>query len=147
MQKIILLLLLTCLSGCVLVPFIDSFEKSGFREKDRKTLLDKTVNAFYKKVIAGDFSDLGEYLDPEYADELIDALRANRRNEKIIEGKIDFISYNEDVKEARVDMLVSFFETPYYIVNERIEKQNWVFLGVSSQWRMRAREITQVNPK
>lgn len=148
MKKYLLLAFLALsLSGCVLVPFLDSFEKSGLREKDRKEILEKTVTAFYTKVTNGEFSDLGEYLDPEFADDLIDQLRINRRNEKIIEGTIDFVTFDEDAKEARVDMLVSFFEKPYYIVNERIEKQTWVFLGISSQWRLRAREITQVNPK
>ena len=144
MKKILFLIfvIFVC-TGCPLVPFIDSFKKMGATEVDRKNMLKKTVDSFHNKVLAGEFMHISDFILPESKDEVILGLRKNRKTEKIVETNIDLIDFDEDAKNAEVEVIVRYYKIPYFIVLDRIEKQEWTFVGVRSHWKLVRKTIIE----
>ena len=143
MRFLILLTVSVSLSGCFLIPFIDTFQKSGITESSRKELLPKKVKSFYSNVVAGRFFDMAEYLHPDRKDTLLNAMRKNRKIEKVTAYEVDYLEFFEGANTAEVHLLVSYYHTPYYVVQQRLEKQIWKFYGSRSSWRLYQRVIDE----
>ncbi len=139
-MRYVSLILIFCLSGCFLTPLIDSFQKSGLNEAARKDLFPKKFKAFYNEVVAERFLNFEEYLVEEQQFELVQQLRASRKIEKIVSGKLDYVDFSPDAKVAQAEVLVEYYKIPAYIVSERIERQVWVFTGPNSGWQLKSIE-------
>lgn len=144
MIRVLMLLTISIsLSGCFLVPFVDTFQKSGITESSRKELLPQKLKSFYTNVRARRFFDMSEYLHPDRRDTLLTAMRKNRKTEKVTDSEIDYIEFFDDARTAEVHVLVSYFHKPYYVVQQRLEKQIWKFYGSRSSWRLYQRVIDE----
>lgn len=141
MKKLFLLLFLINLTACPLIPVFDTFKQMGMTEDSRKELLPKKVKNFYNDLMSQRFLHMGQYLAEERREALLADLRKNRKDEKIIEGKIDLLDFYDNTNRAEVEMIVRYYQSPYFIVKERIEQQTWKFYGSNSGWRLYRRSF------
>ena len=145
--QIVLGLLPLALSGCpLMVPIIGGFKQMGLTEGDRKNLLKPAVQGFQTAMGTGDLDGAIHYLQPEAIElrqALIDEMRKKKHKEKVVDSKIDFMIYSDSAHRAEVEVLVKYFEVPYYIVNQRIEKGVWEF-GLKGGWKLVARTFSEV---
>ncbi|MCI5064746.1 hypothetical protein MRY87_03360, partial [bacterium] len=115
------------LPGCILVPFINSAKQSGLMREDRERLLQEEVTKFHRVRFWGKPMQALAFASREGRGEVEDFLRAHSKNEKVVESEVELIDYAEDAYEAIVSARVKYYRIPYYIVEERIEKQDWTF--------------------
>ena len=139
----VLTIIMLSLSSCIFIPFIDGYKQIGVTESDRKTLFDKTNKAFYNLILSGRYNNISDYLHPDYKDELVAGYRKERKEEKVVESSVDIVDFYEHANTAIVEMKIKAYRIPYYILEERYEKQKWEFLGVRSKWRLVSREIIE----
>jgi hypothetical protein len=142
-MKYITLVFMICLSACFATPLIDSFHKSGLNADARKDLFPKTFKAFYNEVVGSRFLNFDEFLVEEHQFKLVKQLRESRKVEKIVGGKLDFVDFNKAANKAVADVIVEYYKVPTYIVNERIERQTWIFTGPNTGWQLKSIELAE----
>lgn len=131
-------LLFASLAGCqVAVPFIDSFKQIGATEGDRVQLLAKSIKQFQDARYWDDQTVAMNFFLPDKRMELLQTLRRKQKDERIIESKVDDVTFTDDSKSAEVNVLVRSYKVPYYVVNERTERQTWKF-SLSQGWQLEA---------
>lgn len=128
-------------SGCILVPFIDSFKESGVTRADRERLLQQTVSDFQRERFWGNGGGALSFAEGTSREELREIIRDSRRSEKIVESEIEFIDFDKDAYKAQVDVIVKYYVVPQYVVQERIENQQWRF-SFTDGWRFHALEVS-----
>ncbi|MCB0328153.1 MAG: hypothetical protein KDD70_00780 [Bdellovibrionales bacterium] len=131
---LLLLFLLTC-NGCILVPFINSAKQSGLLRSDRERLLQEEVTKFHRVRFWGKSMQALGFASDEGRESVGDFLRAHSEGEKVVESAIDFVDFQEDAYRAEVAARIKYYRVPYYVVEERIENQNWAF-SVASGWKI-----------
>lgn len=142
-SKLIFLSLLIIISfnACFVTPLVDSFKGMGVTKSDREELINKTIKHFYANLRTNNYVHITQFLAKERKDALLRELRMRRKVEKLVDGKIDVIEFNEDSHQAEVEVLVKYYEAPFFVLNERIEKQIWKFVGSQSGWRLFQRSV------
>jgi hypothetical protein len=131
----VILLALFILSGCVaLAPVIETYRQLGVSSSDRAALLDKHVKDFHEAIYWGQSHTALSLADESVRVELREKIRDAHKNVKLIDSKIDFVEFNDDVNEAKVDVAVKYYKVPFYVVNEKVEQQEWKF-GAGSGWK------------
>jgi hypothetical protein len=141
-RAFLLLSVVLCLQGCILVPFINSAKQSGLLQSDREGLLEKDVERFHRIRFWGKTMKALSYTNREHRDQVRDYLRAHSDDEKVVESEIEFIDFFEESYKAEVLVQVKYYRVPYYVVEERIEKQQWEF-SVGSGWKVNDIEIEE----
>ena len=128
--------LATQLVGCVaFAPLIKTYSEIGVSREDRVRLLESNVNEFHDAVYWGRSQTALSLAKEESRNELRQLIRSIRKSkQKIVESKIEFVDFDEDAYEAEVEVLVKYYEEPYYIVRDRTEKQKWEF-ETASGWK------------
>lgn len=140
MKKIFLLLTATaCLGGCILVPAVASFKKAGLTEGDRRTLLAEDLKRFHDLLTFNNGSAAFSYIDPEHYNTVSAKLLEQAETEKIVETKIKHIQFEEGAYSATVDVSTRSFKVPFYIVNDRLERESWAF-SLSDGWKIKAKD-------
>ncbi len=139
-RSIVLVLLVASLQGCVLAPLIQSYKQIGVSESDRQRLLQDSVNNFQRALYWGQAGEAIALTEDGSQEELRRLIRDSRKSEKIVESKVDFVEYGQDSMDADVEVVVKYYKVPFYVVNERIERQKWNF-SYSSGWRYVSREV------
>jgi hypothetical protein len=130
------------LSGCILVPFIDAFKKTGATEGDRMALLAPEVQRFTEAIGWGKKTEaLGFVLD-ESRKEISTQLKKIGSEERIVDSKVDEVEWANDAFDAHVAVKVQYFMVPYYVVKTRTEQQHWVF-SLTSGWKLKERVIEE----
>ncbi|MCB0353970.1 MAG: hypothetical protein KDD64_10610 [Bdellovibrionales bacterium] len=142
-KKLVLLLgVLLCLQGCIIAPLIDSFKETGISESDRQRLLERQVKEFHQALFWGKPSLALDIAEEESRDELRRFMRDTKRKERIIESQIEYLDFDDGSTEADVDVAVKYYRIPYYVVNERIERQHWRF-SYASGWKFVSRAVVE----
>lgn len=130
------------LSGCILVPFIDAFKKTGATEGDRMALLAPEVQRFTEAIGWGKKTEaLGFVLD-ESRKEISTQLKKIGSEERIVDSKVDEVEWANDAFDAHVAVKVQYFMVPYYVVKTRTEQQHWVF-SLTGGWKLKERVIEE----
>lgn len=130
-----MLVLLCSLSACVaLAPVIETYRQLGVSSSDRAALLDQHVKTFHEAIYWGQAHTAMSFADESARVELREKIREAHRNVKLIDSKIDFVEFNDDINEAKVDIAIKYYKVPFYVVNERVEQQEWKF-GAGSGWK------------
>jgi len=147
-MKIVARVLVVCflafsLSGCVLVPWIDSYKKIGVSEADRQSLLQERVLDFQRAVYWGRPEAALAFVKADVRDDLWRVIRAKGDEEKIVDSKIEYIKFEEESYAAEVDVAVKYYRVPFYVVEERVERQQWTFT-IADGWRYSAMEILEI---
>jgi hypothetical protein len=140
LQRILLVVGLSLgVTGCVLVPVIESVSKIGITSGDREALLSRDMKKFHEALYWGDPNEAVLFASDEARSELGNQLRKSRRKERIVESRIESVAFKDDSYTAHVQVIVKYYETPFYIVNERVEDQQWQF-NVPAGWRLTSRK-------
>lgn len=132
-------ILISCcfmLSGCVLAPFIDSYKQAGVSKADREVLLDKSVQEFHQALYWGSMREALAYTDDESRNNLREMMRNRRDTEKLVESQVEYVDFSDDAFSADVDVIVRYYEIPVYIVQKRLETQQWIF-SYTGGWKFR----------
>lgn len=143
LRLFLLLVVVQSLSGCFLAPAIDSFKKLGVTAADREKLLAERIRAFNDALSAGGPGDAEQLLVPEKRTELAREIRKLRKSERVVDTKIEAVGFEDDSYKAKVEVTVRAYKVPFYIVNERIEEQEWQFVSVSSGWLLAGRTVIE----
>lgn len=121
------------LSSCILAPAIDSFRRAGVTESDRQRLLGERLKDFHDSLYWGDPEMALAYAEPEEREKMRPAVEAMSTAEKVVESKILSTQFSDSAYDAHVRVKVRSYKVPFYIVNERIDEQDWKF-GLSDGW-------------
>lgn len=125
-------------SGCFLAPAIDSFNKLGVTSSDRQALLAERIKLFSDALYWGEPSEAMLFVAPAHRVTLEPEFRRIKKQEKIVENKIESVEFSEDARKAKVEMTVRSYKVPFYVVNDRTEIQNWEF-NLSDGWLLASR--------
>lgn len=137
-MKIILLALYTSIlfSGCILAPAIKGVQDAGFRSSDRQMKLGETLKEFKEGLYWGHLPKVLAYTDTQAQESVQKAFSRVGRSERITEVSVDNTSFDEDGYKAQVAMVVRYFRVPEYLVQERVDTQNWEY-SFSEGWKMK----------
>ena len=137
----ILLIPVLCfaMAACVLAPAIDSFQKLGVTPADRRGLFQTRFSRFQESMSWGRPEDVVAFIAGDKRRDIARDLTRILSEERIVEVKIALLEFSDDAFDAELDVLVRSFKVPYYVVNERRERQKWEF-GMSGGWKLVGRE-------
>ena len=123
------------LNGCLLVPFVDSFKESGIAESDRVRLFDKQIRQYKYALMDGRSGRMLKFVDKEKFTDMRKTYRTMFNEQKIVDTKIDYVDFEDESNVAKVDLEVSYFKVPQYVVQSRIESQTWKF-ELGDGWKL-----------
>ena len=138
----ILSLIVLAISSCVLVPVIDSVKKAGLTEGDRQALLGKRVKAFHESLYWGSTDDALLFVEDESKEDVAQKLDGIGDSEKVIETKVKTVNFEDNSFTAKVSLTVRSYKVPYYVVNDRHEKQTWIF-SLTDGWKLKSLEVVK----
>ena len=133
--------LMTSLSGCILVPFIQAFKEAGATEGDRMTLLNEEVKKFNAAVVWGNHTEAASYIAPESQLKLTAQFKDATEEERIVDSKVSDVVWADSARDAMVKVKTKFYRVPVYVVTTRIEEQHWVWSG--GAWKLVDRSIQE----
>ena len=140
MRKLILVVFISVsLSGCFLAPAIDAVGNVGITKNDRTRLLPKSVKKFHEALYWRKQNEALTYTTEESRELFAQEFRQALKKERIVESKVEAMDFSEDGREATVEVMVKYYVEPYYMVNERLEHQDWEF-NISDGWRIASRK-------
>lgn len=128
------------LSGCILVPFVQAFKKSGVAENDRMALLPGEVKKFSEGLQWGNKMQALTVVTDEARPVVSEQLREVGEDERVVELKIDDVAWSESAYKAKVSVKVKYFRVPFYVVKTRIEEQSWRF-SLADGWKLTDRSV------
>lgn len=128
------------LQGCVLVPFIDAFKKTGVAESDRQAMLGSDVKKFTDALVWGSQMDALSMVQPEAQSEIAKQISTLGEGLKVVDAKVNNAVFTNDAYEAEVNLTLRFYESPYFVVKNQKESQKWVF-SLSDGWKLKSRTI------
>lgn len=137
-----LVLLLASFSGCLLIPAIQGFSDLGVTEGDRSRLLSEQLQEFHEALYWGSAQQALRYVVPESREKLSRDLQRVGKEERIVDSKVDFVTFSPNAFEADVNITVRYYRVPYYVITERLEKQGWLF-KVPGGWMLESRELVK----
>lgn len=131
----------TTLSGCVLVPFIQAFKEVGATEGDRMALLDKEIKGFNSAIVWGNHTEAASYVAPESQLTLSSQFKDTTEEERIVDTKVTNVVWGDGAREATVQVKTKFYRVPVYVVNTRIEEQKWTWS--TGSWKLVDRTVRE----
>lgn len=135
------MVLVTSLSGCVLVPFIQAFKEVGATEGDRMTLLNEEVKKFNAAVVWGNHTEAASYIAPESQLKLSSQFKDATEEERIVDSKVTDVVWADSARDATVKVKTKFYRVPVYVVNTRVEEQHWLWSG--GAWKLVDRSVKE----
>lgn len=147
LPKCLLVFILLSLSGCFLVPIINGFQEVGATASARRDLLKKTVEAFHNAIKSCDMTSAMTYISKEdnvLRDQVRSELRRNKEKQKIVTSSIDFVEFDDDAYFVDVEIRTKYFIVPYYVVNERLETEQWQFVSMGTKWQLKSRKVEEL---
>ena len=140
LSVVFVVILSQALSSCFFVPFIQSFKDIGATKADRMALLETRMKDFQSVWKDGKSMRILPFVERESWGNFKTHLRANRGKETIFEADVDFIDFDEDGYQAEVEVIVKYYRVPYYVVDERVEREIWNF-SLKNGWQISEKEI------
>lgn len=138
--SVVLVTIVMNLSGCIFVPFIDAFKKTGATEGDRMALLGPEVQRFSEAIGWGKKTEALSFVVDESKKDISVQLKKVGSEERVVDSKVDEVEWANDAYDAHVAVKVQYFLVPYYVVKTRTEQQHWVF-SLASGWKLKERVI------
>ncbi len=134
---VIIVLAVTSLtfSGCIFAPSIDSVNKAGITESGRKGTLDHAVKGFNTARFWENYPLANTYAADENMETLKVVLQEKRTEGRIVESKVENVSFYDDAYKAEVDVLQKIQSASTNLVNPQIEKQIWTF-SIYNGWKL-----------
>ncbi len=131
------------LGGCIFAPTLDSISKAGFTKGDREGILSDSMKKFHDALYWGNPSQALAMVTDEGRENVLASIKKSKREERIVDSKVEMVDFKNDSFEAEVDVTVRYFQVPYYVVKDRTEREQWEFSLVDG-WRLRTRDVVSV---
>jgi hypothetical protein len=135
MRIITILICVLSLQGCIFVPVLDTFTRSGLTPHQRAAELPKTVKNFQDFVFWGDLNKALDMVVPQERKAINQALLSIPSNERVVEAKLISADYSEDVYDADVIVQTKSFNKNTLAVHERNIKEKWEY-HLGTGWQM-----------
>ena len=114
-------------SGCIVAPFIDSYNQLGLSKTDREKLINKSVKSFFEKLYWGSPLQAAELVKAEKRPEVHTKLVAIVKNVRVFEHAVETVTFDDDSRKATVLTNVKQFQVPFYVVETKPITTIWSF--------------------
>jgi hypothetical protein len=135
--RLFLLLSLVALSlnSCLLVPFVESFNRTGITRQQRVAQLTPTVNNFQSNLFWGEREKALTFALPTKEERLRAVIRSLPEDERIVDAKVIETLFSKEAYEASVVVKIRSYMPANLIISERKHKQTWKF-ALGNGWRI-----------
>lgn len=130
------------LSGCILAPTLDSIQKAGLTEASRMSLLTIAIRDFHEAMQWGDDGAVLALVSQDGQLAVREQLRGTSKDERVVESKVEEVMFSDSAYKADVEVTTRYYQAPFYIVRDRLEKQNWVF-SLTDGWKLDKRIVVE----
>jgi hypothetical protein len=138
LQLLVVFVLVSGISGCVLVPFVQAFKETGLTEGDRMALLPAKIKKFSDARVFGNKTDALSVVADDARSEIASQLQTGTDRERIVKSQIDNIEWLDNAYKAKVVVRVESFTMSQLIVQTVSEEQHWEF-SAGSGWLLTSR--------
>ena len=132
---VVMLLMVTQLSGCLLVPVVEGVSQVGVTKNDRQALLADKVKEANEAIYWGDRGRLLSLVKEDSAEEIRRFVDNRPQDLRYVERKVVAMDLSNDGYKADVRLKVKSFTPSTLVITERLESQRWEF-GFSKGWQM-----------
>ena len=129
-------------SGCFVPHLIAGVQDTGLTVNSRRSLLPKEVKEFQEAVYYNNVMKALTKVADEMKESVKGDLMSRKERERIVEYKVEFSDFDESAYRAKVDVAVKYFEIPRYVVQTRIEKEDWHYITPGG-WKLVDRKFEQ----
>lgn len=133
--SVVMLLMVTQLSGCLLVPVVEGVSQVGVTKNDRQALLADKVKEANEAIYWGDRGRLLSLVREDSAEEIRRFVDNRPQDLRYVERKVVAMDLSKDGYKADVRLKVKSFTPSTLVITERLESQRWEF-GFSKGWQM-----------
>ena len=138
LRFVVFVFVVSGLSGCILVPFVQAFKESGLTESDRMALLPPRLKKFSDARVFGNKSDALDVVMPEFRNYIAKQLSDVGEHERIVKSKVEEVEWSDSANKAKVMVKVESYKVTQLIVTTVTEEQQWEY-STSSGWLLRSR--------
>jgi hypothetical protein len=122
-------------AGCIMVPIIDTFNRSGLTAEQRTAKLPLAVKDFQDAVFWGETQLALRAVVPEARNKIRQVLERFPGEERVVESKMVSADYGEEAYEAEVVVETKSYPKESLIVHKRRAFQRWEF-HIGTGWRL-----------
>lgn len=133
-------LLMPLLAGCIFAPTIDSIQRSGLTEASRMRLLTVAVKDFCEGLQWGDDAVVLGLVTQRAQPVVREQLKSKSKDERTVESRVEEVVFSENAYKAEVEVTLRYYLAPFYIVRDRLEKQEWVY-SLTDGWKLDKRLV------
>jgi hypothetical protein len=137
-RLVLFLCVVSGVSGCVLVPFVQAFKESGLTESDRMALLPPRLKKFSDARIFGNKTDALDVVLPESRTQIAKQLSEVGEHERIVKSKVEEVEWSDSANKAKVMVKVESYKVTQLIVTTVTEEQQWEY-STGSGWLLKSR--------
>jgi hypothetical protein len=138
LQVAAVFLLVSGMTGCILVPFVQAFKETGLTEGDRMALLPPRIKKFSDARVFGNKTDALSVVADDSKVEIANQLQTGKERERIVKSQIDNVEWIDNAYKARVIVRVESFTMSQLVVQTLSEEQQWEFSS-GSGWLLTSR--------
>jgi len=138
LRFVVFVFIVSGITGCILVPFVQAFKESGLTESDRMALLPPRLKKFSDARVFGIKTDALDLVMPETRNEIAKQLSDVGEHERIVKSKVEEVEWSDSANKAKVMVKVESYKVTQLIVTTVTEEQQWEY-STSSGWLLKSR--------
>jgi hypothetical protein len=138
LRFVVFVFIVSGITGCILVPFVQAFKESGLTESDRMALLPPRLKKFSDARVFGNKTDALDLVMPETRNEIAKQLSDVGEHERIVKSKVEEVEWSDSANKAKVMVKVESYKVTQLIVTTVTEEQQWEY-STSSGWLLKSR--------
>jgi hypothetical protein len=131
---LLLALLILCLNSCLLVPVVDSINKTGITRQQRVEQLAPAIQHFQSNLFWGERDRALAFAPSNKQERLRSIIRSFPDDQRIVDAKLVETEFTNEAYKAKVTLKVRSYLPSNLIISERKQYQTWSFeLGTGWQ--------------
>ena len=119
------------LSAC---SVLESARNLTSGEMGRTELLTKRLNKFTKALYWGSVDDATLFVIAEKRRDFYRSKKKELKDKKMVDIEVTDVEVGEDARTANVSVEIQYYEIPNFVVQKRMEQQEWEFRSLSGGW-------------
>ncbi len=100
----------------------------------RQAMLSERTERFHRALSFSSPAEALEYVSPEHRVEFLTRQKSTLRERTIVGVDVKDIEFNDDSSEATVIAGTRYFQAPSYHVEDREDREKWVFRTLDGGW-------------
>jgi hypothetical protein len=113
----------------------------------KEQMLQKRIERFNQALYWGDAGLAVSYVVPANRDGVYQKAKKSRKSEHYVDLEIQKVDFEDDKESAEVVIDVQFYRTPNYTIQNRTEKQRWVFERFAGGWLLEELSVVSAEPQ